>query len=588
VAAGARLALAVLHILDNGHRLGTSPWFALAFLADDLKLVAGFAVLVAGVEAMGRAHPAWARWGGVGLAVLNATLGFWMVLNIPVARFFSTPLTYSLLHAAGSALGDSIAGTLSLPNIGLPILVWVAGQAFAYWVRPRLRFPSRWPWALAFATLVILVLAPVANRRADTLGLHRNAVVAVVESALSRRLSRGGAPRPALSSPACSPMEPRADEEKALAARDLVGLARGRSVLWVILESTGARALESYGATRPAMPHLDALARQAVVFEDAYTAYPESIKGLFSVLCSREPEARSEASDYAVGQVPCRSVADEMAHAGYRTGLFHSGWFAYLGMRAVVDGRGFGELHDAATIASPFRTSFGVDDRATADRLLAFVDGLPAGQPFFALFMPIAGHHPYHAPGDGPRPFPDREDKDAYANDLHMADLAFGRLRQGLLTRGRDAETVYVVFGDHGEAFREHDGNIAHALFLYEENVRVPLLIAAPELLTSARRIPGAASLIDLAPTTLALAGVRIPEQYQGRSLLGSPARVARFATEQAVRRVGLRDGNWKFIADEDTGRAQLFDLASDPRERRDLASQHAARVERYWSCVGR
>ena len=371
---------------------------------------------------------------------------------------------------------------------------------------------------------------------------------------------------------------------------DLGGLARGRSVVWVILESTGARALSTYGASRtvmPAMPHLEELARRAVVFDDAYTAYPESIKGLFSVLCSREPEASSEASDYAVGQVPCRSIADEMARAGYRTALFHSGWFAYLGMRAVVDGRGFGELHDAATIASPFRTSFGVDDRATADHVLAFVDALPSGQPFFAVFMPIAGHHPYHAPGDAERPFPDQEDKDAYANDLHVADGAFGRLREGLAARGRDQDTIYVVFGDHGEAFREHEGNIAHALFLYEENVRVPLFIAAPGALPAARRILGATSLIDLAPTTLALAGVHIPEQYQGRSLLASSSRVARFTTEQAVRRVGLRDGGWKFILDEDSGRVQLFDLTSDPAEHANIASWHPDLVQRYGACVG-
>jgi len=585
VAVGARLALFILHAMDNARAVGASAWFVLASLAEDLKLVAGYALLVAVVEVFGRAYPARAKLGTVGIAVLNASLGFWMVLNIPVARFFSTPLTYSLLHATGSALGDSIAGYLSLPNIGLPVLVWVGGQAFACWVRPRLHISLRWTVALSVVALVELTLSPTANRKVDTLGLHRNAVVAVAESTFSRVFLGAGATRPSLSSEECS--SAGAVTDTSLVLGDLAGLARGRSVVWVILESTGARALTSYGASRAAMPNLDQLARQAVIFDHAYSVYPESIKGLFSVLCSSEPEARSEASDYAVGKVPCRSIADEMAQAGYRTGLFHSGWFAYLGMRAVVEGRGFGELHDAGTIASPFRTSFGVDDRATADRFLAFVDGVPSGQPFFALFMPIAGHHPYHAPGDGPRPFPDQEDKDAYANDLHMADEAFGRLRQGLRDRGRDEGTIYVVFGDHGEAFREHDGNIAHALFLYEENVRVPLLIAAPGVLPVARRIQGDASLIDLAPTTLALAGLHVPAQYQGRSLLGSPARVARFATEQAVRRVGLRDGQWKFILDEDSGRAQLFDLTTDPEERRNLATEHTDLVNHYRGCVG-
>ena len=346
----------------------------------------------------------------------------------------------------------------------------------------------------------------------------------------------------------------------------------------MILESVGARALSSYGNPRPAAPALAALAGEGVVVDRAYTAYPESIKGLFSVLCSREPPPGTEASDYGVGRIGCVSVADEMARAGYRTGLFHSGWFVYLGMRAVVEGRGFHELRDAGTIDSPHRSSFGVDDRATADAVLAFVDSVPAGQRFFAVFMPIAGHHPYRAPGVAPRPFPEATDADAHANDVHVADDAFGRLRAGLRARKLDDRVVYVVFGDHGEAFREHPANIAHALYVYEENVRVPLLVAAPGAGAVAgagagaaavgSRLPRLASLLDVAPTTLALAGLRVPLQYEGRSLLEAPPRPARFSTEQGRRWAGMRDGRWKLIVDEESGRPQLYDLASDPGSR--------------------
>lgn len=597
VAAAARVSLATLHAVDNGWALLTTPWFLLTFLAQDVELAFAFAALVAGIDLVGRTSP-FLRW-KIDLVpmALYMALSFWIVLNIPVARFFSTPLTYSLLHATGSALQDSIAGYLSVTNVGLPILIWVGGRTFAFQIRPKLRPSRRWIYASTAALLVLLAWYPFASSRVDTLGLHRNAVIALLETTLAHGRPHAVAARPTLTSAACAPVHEQHARAAAQATpgsasslpadgRDLVGLARGRSIVWVILESTRARALSAYGGSPEIMPNVEALARQALVFENAYTAYPESIKGLFSVLCSREPAPRSEASDYAVGRVPCRSIADQMASAGYSSGLFHSGWFAYLGMRAVVEGRGFDALHDAATITSPFRTSFGVDDQATADRMLQWVDTLAKDQPFFALFMPIAGHHPYHAPGGGPRPFPDREDKDAYTNDLHVADAAFGRLRDGLRARGRDQGTFYVVFGDHGEAFREHPGNVAHALFLYEENVRVPLFVAVPGVLTSSRRIPGMASLIDVAPTTLALAGIPIPRQYEGRSLLDQPARVVRFATEQAVRRVGLRDGRWKFIWDEDSRRAQLFDLEADPEEERDLAPDKADLVERYRDCV--
>ena len=216
-----------------------------------------------------------------------------------------------------------------------------------------------------------------------------------------------------------------------------------------------------------------------------------------------------------------------MARAGYRTGLFHSGWFVYLGMRAVVEGRGFHELRDAGAIDSPHRSSFGVDDRATADAVLAFVDSAAArGSGSSPCSCRSRATILIARPASAPRPFPEATDADAHANDVHVADDAFGRLRAGLRARKLDDRVVYVVFGDHGEAFREHPGNIAHALHVYEENVRVPFVHrgAGRGRRRGARRLPRLASLLDLAPTTLALAGLRVPRQYEGRSLLDARA----------------------------------------------------------------
>ena len=187
-----------------------------------------------------------------------------------------------------------------------------------------------------------------------------------------------------------------------------------------------------------------------------------------------------------------------------------------------------------------------------------------------------------------PRPLAEREQRDEYLNDVHVADDAVGVLRAGFRSRGLDARTLYVVFGDHGEAFREHEGNVAHALFLYEENVHVPLFFALPGGGLPSRRTHALASLLDLAPSTLDLAGLAVPESHEGRSLArgGSPA--VRFFTEQGVRRAGLRAGRHKFLLDEDTGRAQLFDLDADPAERRDLAAAHPDLLARYRACLGR
>jgi phosphoglycerol transferase MdoB-like AlkP superfamily enzyme len=564
----AKAALLALRAADGAAPPG-GPWLALALVHEDLWLVVAFAIFVAAAPR-------------AAVPVVYAALTFWTAFNVPVARQLSSPLTYAMVHATGGAIRDSIASYLTLANLGAPLALWAAALALPRLLRAATPWSLRARVAILAALVTALALGPLAAARADVSGWQRDAVLTMLRTSFSRHAADAST-APALTSPACRPVEDPGAGDLA----DLVGLARGRNIVWVILESTGARALPAYGAARDVTPRLSALASDAVVFDSAYAAYPESIKGLFSMLCGREPPARGEASDFGADKVACAPAAAALARAGFRTGLFHSGWFAYLGMDAVVRARGFDALVDAGGIESPYRSSFGVDDLATARRLLAFVDAAPPGQRFFAVFMPIAGHHPYHAPGRAPRPLPEPDDHAAYLNDLHVADDAFGALRDGLRARGLDERTVYVVVGDHGEAFREHPGNIAHALQVYEENVRVPFFIAAPGAGRAPRRAPQLASLIDLTPTTFALAGLPAEPLHEGRSLLtpGAP-RVARFFTEQGVRRWGVRDGRWKAILDAESGRARLYDLARDPGETRGLEGPAADAPRRLLGCL--
>src|SRR5439155_1384079 len=122
-------------------------------------------------------------------------------------------------------------------------------------------------------------------------------------------------------------------------------------------------------------PNGSALARDGVVFENAYSVYPESIKGLLSVLCSTYPALGTQAEIYA--GAPCESLASALREHGYRTALFHSGRFGYLGMDAVVGNRGFQLLADAGDIGGRRESSFGVDEEATVARILEWNDRVP-------------------------------------------------------------------------------------------------------------------------------------------------------------------------------------------------------------------
>ncbi len=553
----AKLALVLLKTLDGG-RIGFAP---VAFVFEDVLALACFApleLLAWRVRLLDRF-----AWG-----VFAVVVGF-TALNVPVARVFGTPLTAGMIGATGAALKDSIVVYVTLGNV-----LAVAAVIAAAYVGTRLRPKPRAAIALGALAAIVLVLGPWARARhaedGGALGLPRNAVVTLVRTFAARA-------RPTDALVAEAPITP---EGRALDLTHLAGSAKGRSVVWIVLESTGARYLAPYGAPRDATPNLTRLAKEGLVFDSAYAVYPESIKGLYAALCSFAVARDTVASQYAAERRPCTSIAQAFKAAGYATALLHSGRFVYLGMEAIVRGRGFDALEDAASIPAKHVSSFGIDDASTARRALTWIDA-QHGAPFFLVYMPIGGHHPYETAGEGPRPFTETYDHDRYANDLYRADHATGLLLEGLRARGLYERSVIVVNGDHGEAFFQHDGNFAHTLFVYEENVHVPLVITVPGVTTHLRP-PQIASLVDLAPTMLDLAGVARPTEWEGGSLLAPTPRVARFFADQAIVQLGLRDGQWKAILDADTGRTQLFDLAHDPMEKNDVAARETARAERY------
>ena len=493
-------------------------------------------------------------------------LAIYAAVNVPVVIVLSTPLTWPMVRATSGTLADSFLLYATWRNVFLVLLTLGAAAALPHLLA---RVPQGIRRFSIGAALLIVALGPAASARVDTIGLHRNVVVALVASALPRvnaHTAAGNWTTP--------PFEPSETDDFS----HLRGSARGRNVVLVSLESTAAQYLRLYGGKEDVTPHLDALARHALVFENAYAAYPESIKGLFSILCATFPAFDTTPEMYE--KAPCRSIAAVLAQAGYSTALFHSGRFAYLGMTSIIRDRGYDILEDAGDIGGQYESSFGVDEPSTIARMLSWIETLPAGQRFFLTYLPIAGHHPYETPARGP--FPDEEEIGRYRNALHYADQSLGALVEGLRVRGLDQNTVWIVLGDHGEALGQHEGNYGHTFFLYEENVRVPFVIAVPGILDRQQRSRTIVSLVDTAPTILDVLGISSPALYQGHSALDGQARMALFFTDYSLGLVGLRDGRWKFVYELESGRSKLFDLQRDRDERIDLSRTQLWRAAAY------
>ena len=279
--------------------------------------------------------------------VLYAAIVGYVAANVPITLVLSSPMTWTMLRAARGPLLDSIKHHLTIVNLSLPALIVAAGILFPL-VLGRLK--PRSGDALVLTALAIIAAGPLAVSRVETAGLHRNAL-----GALFLRGHPHAAAYPESYDWRASPFE-TGPAEDLMAYR---GAAAGRNILMVILESTAAPYLRPYGASEDPMPNMTELAACSILFENAYAVYPESIRGLFSTLCSRYPAFDTPPEAY--GEIPCPSIAELLADAGYRTALFHSGRFMYLGMQSMIEKRGFESLEDAGAIGGNVNSSFGVD-----------------------------------------------------------------------------------------------------------------------------------------------------------------------------------------------------------------------------------
>jgi hypothetical protein len=536
-----------------------SAWTPLAFLWQDALI----ALLFGAVD-----YALWRRpalgWGLYGLAAL------YTAVNVPVACLLASPLTWPMLRAARGTLADSIVFYVTAANLLRMAVVLGVAVALPFTLRRlRSRIPPRWRLAGVAGVAICLPLGPLASAHVSTRGLHRNVLSVLATTALPRiaALDLRGDWR-------TSPFGARRGEDLSR----LRGRAAGRNVVVIHLESTAARFLAAYGAREDPMPNLTALSRRAIRFENAYAVYPETIKSFLAVHCSLYPALDTTAEMYE--HAPAPALATLLAERGYRTGLFHSGRFGYLGMDSMLKNRGFETLEDAGDIGGEHDSSFGIDEPSTVRRMLRWIDDQPWDRPWFLTYLPIAGHHPYETPD--PRPFPDGDLLNRYRNALHYSDAALGQFLEGLRQRQLDHQTLFLILGDHGEAFGEHPGNHGHTLCIWEENLRVPYLIVAPGLIEESPPVRRLASLLDTAPTVLDLLDLPIPLAYQGHSLLDAQTGMALFCTDYSIGLLGLRDGDWKMVHELETGRSRLFDLRTDQEEQHDLSRLHAERTEVY------
>ncbi len=392
----------------------------------------------------------------------------------------------------------------------------------------------------------------------------------------------------------------------------LVGLACGSqrptnrltNVLVIVVDALRADHLGCYGYARPTSPVMDRLASESVRFERAYAAAGWSKPSIASLISGLYPQ--QHAAQFPRSKLPdsVDTLAEILKREGYRTA-------AVISNVHLQRSQGFAQGYDHY-IETEAQGHDHVSTPGVTKHAVRLLDLLASDERPFLLFVHYFDphfryqDHPeiHFASRDGlridgtenirtlRRLWSDLSEqevgllRDLYDEEIRFTDAGIGRLLRRVRDLGFYEEALIVLTSDHGEEFRDH-GSLLHGT-LYEEIIRVPLLIRFPSLDGRGAVISPPVSLVSVTPTILdvlqiptpqgvfpepSLRGDFVPEQHEPR-----PVYVGTFGQRALVL------DHLKLI--QGKGKIEVYDLRSDPEEQIDIASQRVATTRRLSSLL--
>lgn len=386
--------------------------------------------------------------------------------------------------------------------------------------------------------------------------------------------------------------------EKSGIDRPLVKVKRGGyNIILYFFESTSWAYYDLEVNEQPVLAAMHSLASRGLCLRNHYTNYPLSANTLYSVLSSRYSMYGKAMIFHEYYDVDVDTLPEVLSKHGYAVCFVHSGDLLYASRNKFLADRGIDTIILQKDIQKDERyrknVGWGADERAMIAPAVSWAK--EQTRPFFLMVAPVSPHHPYAVPDDFERLLDPEEqglsDSERvwrkYLNSLHYADASLGLFVDAMEREGLMENTVLVVVTDHGEAFHQHRGNYNHPLFIYEENVHVPALFYGPGIVPEGLELDSITRHIDIMPSILDLLGVEDSGQRDGESIFSlSKEKMAVFHTSWTDEYMGLRDGRWKYIKRMKDGREELYDLETDPAERRDVSTELPGIVARYRSVV--
>lgn len=356
------------------------------------------------------------------------------------------------------------------------------------------------------------------------------------------------------------------------------------NIILISIDTLRADHLGCYGQSRNLTPNIDAFAQQAVRFTSATSPVPLTLPAHTSMMTGVLPPCHGIHNNIHY-RVPDGSVtlAERLQQYGYETAAMIG---AYVLDEKFGLAQGFDTYDD--TMDESLKIMTGYAERRAGDVNRSVFNWLDhrASKPFFLFAHYYDPHYPYRPPA----PYDSLHATSLYAGEVAYTDHQVGTLLSKLKEMKLFDSSLIVITADHGEGLGEHGENY-HGFFVYRSTTHVPLLIKLPHQ-QKGRVIRDQASLIDLVPTLLALAGFDTPAELPGRdwsAFLSSdtPSSSDRLVFTESMlgtqfginSLLGLESRRWKFIQ---TTRPELYDLISDPGELINLATQKPDHVKGF------
>lgn len=379
------------------------------------------------------------------------------------------------------------------------------------------------------------------------------------------------------------------------------------NVLLISIDTLRADHLGVYGYRRATSPHIDAFAREAVTFDQAYTFWPKTRGSFVALLTGRRDSQTGYGKTHQVLLDFNPTLASVLKDAGYRTA-------------AVIDnanlsaqngyGKGFlsyRETWQEAALASEMDKT-----RAITAAGVEFLRAPAAARPFFLWLHYVNPHAPYSPPAPWDTAFMDAEARSGpslpvvpsfhggiprqwavagerrlgyyvaqYDGEIATVDAEVGQVLDALRRSAAWERTLVVLTSDHGESLGEHGYYFDHGQDVFDPSLRVPLLVRVPGTRPGARS-DTLASTLDIVPTVLDALKVSYPPDLAGTSLLGpaggSAAGRERIYAGNDRNMSATFDRRFKMVAvpaDDGPPSWALYDRAADAGELTEASRRH-------------